>query len=107
MEKVKVIFRKDKQCGDVIAFLPELTANRGNILCYQHIGQHGEACLEYYWSTEKASENEYADLLKELAEIYDDCELVVRQRLCYNDLTNKAWKVVDSLDKFFNALSES
>ena len=107
MEKLKVIFRKDKQCGDVIAFLPELTANRGNILCYQHIGQHGEACLDYYWSTEKASENEYADLLKELAEIYDDFELDVKQRLYYNDLTNKAWAVVDSLDKFFTALSES
>lgn len=107
MEKLKVIFRKDKQDGIITAFLPELTANRGNILCYQHIGQHSEACLEYYWSTEKASPNEYADLLKELAEIYDDCELDVKQRLYYNDLTNKAWALVDSLGKFFNTLSES
>lgn len=107
MEKLKVIFRKDKQDGIITAFLPELSANRGKMVCYQHIGQHGEACLDYYWSTEKANENEYADLLKELAEIYDDFELDVKQRLYYNDLTNKAWAVVDSLDKFFNALSES
>lgn len=107
MGKLKVIFRKDKQCGDVIAFMPELPSNRGNILCYQHVGQHGESSLDYYYSTEKASENEFADLLKELTEIYDDCELVVKRKLYYNDLTNKAWAVVDSLDKFFNALSES
>ena len=105
MEKLKVIFRKNKY--GITAFFPTLSANHGNMVGYQHIGQHSEACLDYYWSTEKASPNEYADLLKELTEIYDDFELDVKQRLYYNDLTNKAWALVDSLDKFFNALSES
>ena len=41
MDKVKVIFRKNKD-GDVIAFLPELRVNHGNIASYMHIGQHND-----------------------------------------------------------------
>lgn len=91
MEKVKVIFRKCKE-GDIIAFFPELSANRENILCYQHIGQHGEASYLFYLDTEKATEEEYRSLLKELQTIYDDCELVIRQRIYYKDLSERAWK---------------
>ena len=50
MDKVKVIFRKDKE-GNIIAFLPELRVNRGNIMSYMHIGQHSEASYQFY--TEK------------------------------------------------------
>ena len=91
MDKVKVIFRKDKH-NDVIAFFPEARVNYGNIMSYMHIGQHGEASYEFYLTTRKANENEYADLFAELRGIYDDCQLVVKQRLCYDDLVNKAWK---------------
>ena len=91
MDKVKVIFRKDKE-GNVIAFLPELRVNHGNIASYMHIGQHSEASYEFYLTTRKANENEYADLFAELRGIYDDCELVVKQKINYNDLRDKAWK---------------
>ena len=91
MDKVKVIFRKNKY-NDVIAFFPEARVNYGNIMSYMHIGQHGEASYEFYLTTRKANENEYADLFAELRGIYDDCQLVVKQRLCYDDLVNKAWK---------------
>ena len=91
MDKVKVIFRKDKH-NDVIAFFPEARVNYGNIMSYMHIGQHGEASYQFYTETKKASETEYNSLLDELKRIYDDCILVVRQRLCYNDLVYKAWK---------------
>ena len=91
MDKVKVIFRKDKE-GNVIAFLPELRVNHGNIASYMHIGQHGEADYLFYKETKKADETEYNPLLEELKRIYDDCTLVVKQRLCYDDLVNKAWK---------------
>ena len=91
MDKVKVIFRKDRE-GNIIAFLPELRVNRGNIMSYMHIGQHGEASYEFYLTTRKANENEYADLFAELRGIYDDCELVVKQKINYNDLRDKAWK---------------
>ena len=91
MDKVKVIFRKDKE-GNVIAFLPELRVNHGYITSYMHIGQHSEASYQFYTETKKADESEYNSLLNELKSIYDDCILVVRQRLCYDDLVNKAWQ---------------
>ena len=91
MDKVKVIFRKDKE-GNIIAFFPEIEVNYGNIMSYMHIGQHGEADYFCYKETKKADESEYNSLLNELKSIYDDCILVVKQRLCYDDLVNKAWK---------------
>ena len=91
MDKIKVIFRKDKY-NDVIAFFPEARVNYGNIMSYMHIGQHGEASYEFYLTTRKANKNEYTDLFAELRGIYDDCELVVKQKINYNDLRDKAWK---------------
>lgn len=42
MEKVKVIFRKEKNPYtneyEIIAFMPELPANYGRIVCYAHMG---------------------------------------------------------------------
>ena len=91
MDKVKVIFRKDKK-GNIIAFFPELRVNYGNIASYMHIGQHSEASYQFYTETKKANESEYNSLLNELKRIYDDCILVVKQRLRYDDLVNKAWQ---------------
>lgn len=91
MDKVKVIFRKDKE-GNIIAFLPELRVNHGNIMSYMHIGQHSEASHQFYAETKKANESEYNSLLDELKSIYDDCILVVNQRLRYDDLVYKAWQ---------------
>ena len=91
MDKVKVIFRKDRE-GNIIAFLPELRVNRGNIMSYMHIGQHGEADYLFYKETKKADESEYNSLLNELKSIYDDCTLVVKQRLRHDDLVYKAWQ---------------
>ena len=91
MDKVKVIFRKNRE-GNVIAFLPELRVNHGNIMSYMHIGQHSEASYQFYTETKKANESEYNSLLDELKSIYDDCILVVNQRLRYDDLVYKAWQ---------------
>ena len=91
MDKVKVIFRKDKE-GNIIAFFPELRVNYGNIASYMHIGQHSEAGYWFYKETKKADKSEYSSLLDELKRIYDDCILVVKQRLRYDDLVNKAWQ---------------
>ena len=89
MDRVKVIFRKKD--NDVIAFLPQIRVNRGNIMSYMHIGQHGEASYEFYTETKKATEMEYQSLLEELKRIYSDCVLEVKQKLCYDDLV-KAWQ---------------
>ena len=91
MDKVKVIFRKDKE-GNIIAFLPELRVNHGNIMSYMHIGQHSEASYQFYTETKKADKSEYNPLLGELKRIYDDCTLVVKQRLRHDDLVYKAWQ---------------
>lgn len=91
MENLKVIFRKTKD-GEIIAFFPEASANFGNILSYMHIGQHGEASLEFYQETNKATETEYNALLMELKTIYDDYNLIVKQKINYRDL-RKAWKI--------------
>lgn len=46
MQEVKVIAKWEN--GFPILFLPEYSANIGNIVCYSRIGQHSEACLAYY-----------------------------------------------------------
>lgn len=90
MEKVKVVFRKAKnpytEKYEVIAFYPEIEVSYGNILSYTHIGGHSEASLDFYHSTKKVTPEEYKPLLVEIKGIYDDCELVVRQKINYKDL---------------------
>lgn len=89
-EKVKVIYRKDGD-GNILAFFPELSANYGNIVCYEHIGQHGEASTDYYSSTKAATPDEYNDLHTELKAVYNDVELSIKKRIYRGDL-DKAWR---------------
>ena len=86
-EMVKVIFRKDKRDGEVIAFFPQFKANVGNLCSYVHMGQHGEASLDYYQTmTVPATEDEYKPLFDELTRIYDDCTLVIKKRVNYSEI---------------------
>ena len=78
---MQIIFRKDRKTKDVVAFIPETLVHKYMIMSYMHIGQHSEASLEYYLSTEKVSENEYSDLYKELCGIYGEENLQIKQRL--------------------------
>ena len=88
MTSTKVIFRKDKKDNTIIAFFPELTAKYGHIACYDLMGEHGEATLEYYRkNTTKATEEEYQKLLNTLRVIgYND--LVIKQRMTTCDLVS-------------------
>lgn len=90
MEKLKVIFKKCDN-GEIVAFFPELKVNYGNIMSYMHIGQHGEASYLFYNNLKNANESEYNSLLEELKRIYDDCILLVKKKLYYNDLV-KSWQ---------------
>jgi len=71
--KTKVIFRKCKDNGDIVAFFPDTFADRKTVsspcrlMSYMHIGQHGEAHIDFYrLSTKPAKSFEYAELLDEL-----------------------------------------
>lgn len=79
--KTKVIFRKFKQGGDIIALFPE-QGNRANQMVgsYMHIGQHSDAdYIGVIAATTPAKESEYAELLAELKQIgYDDLIVVKR-----------------------------
>jgi hypothetical protein len=69
----RVVFRKHKVDGGIIAFFPEITVNYGNIMSYERVGQHGEASYRYYLEcTVKATADEYNGLLNELRSIYTD-----------------------------------
>lgn len=91
MEKYPVIFKKhyDRDLREwyVTAFFPTEPAdyNGAQLTCYQHIGQHGGASFQYFWSGKKCKPEEYEDLLKELRGIYeeepDPLELVVYQKM--------------------------
>lgn len=80
-EQVEVEFKKTPEDGEVIAFFPETrydgSCNPGMIMSYMHVGQHGEASVEFYNDCTTCLEEDYADLLAELEKVYDDCELIV------------------------------
>ena len=89
--KWKLFLEKIKKDGDIIAFLPEIPANSGFIMSYQHTGQHGEASLNYYQDgTKKANNEEYQALLNEIKNIYDNEIIEVKQKINYDDLS-KSW----------------
>ena len=81
--KEPVIFRKDRDDGEVIAFFPETlrdgSCNPGHLMSYAHNGQHSEASIYYYFKCKPCSEEEYADLLTELEGIYTDGLRVMRR----------------------------
>ena len=92
-EVTRVIFRKkywrDTKEWDVEAYFPGATANRGCVMMYAHDGQHGEACLEHYYSTKPAKPREYSDLKKEL-EYFFGYRFRVVKRMSRKDFEN-AW----------------
>lgn len=74
----RVIFRKWKDNGGVIAFFPDQKEAHGLIGSYEHVGQHGAAAYPNY--TTPATPAEYAPLLAELRGIgYDDLHIVRRR----------------------------
>lgn len=83
-EEVEIEFKKTPDDGTVIAFFPQTmhdgSCNPGNIMSYEHNGQHGEASIDFYHDCTNCFEEDYAALLHELEGIYDDCELVVVQK---------------------------
>lgn len=90
-----VLFRKERsgpfKDAEVTAVFPTLPAGRGEMTCYAHIGQHSGCTLGWYNTTRPATPKEYAALLVELQNIYDN-ELRVCSRItqAMRDERNKA-----------------
>lgn len=77
----RVIFRKWGKAngGGVIALLPDVEANPGQVMMYEHIGQHGEGSPNIIGITKLAKPEEYASLLSELKSIgYDGLRVMER-----------------------------
>jgi hypothetical protein len=69
--KTKVIFRRFKDDGSIIALFPDEIADmNNNCMSYQHIGQHGAADYNYcIKKTIAATPLEYEPLKRELKTI--------------------------------------
>ena len=82
-EVTKVIFKKayDHYIKEwyVVAFLPGATASPGNVMYYEHCGQHGECVYDFYLSCKRASPEEYAPLKKEMENCFGYNFKVVRK----------------------------
>ena len=77
----RVIFRKCKKYGEIIALFPDcINQYTNNVMAYMHLGQHFECDYNYVVQTSYlATENEYIPLYEELKSIgYDDLKIVKR-----------------------------
>lgn len=80
----RVVFRKWKEDGDIIALFPDdINPHDGTVTSYMHVGQHGAAgyaCV--IAATQPTTESEYRSLLHELrnAEGYDDLKIMQRYK---------------------------
>jgi len=81
----KVVFRKFKRGGDIIAlFTQELGTNDPNTcLVYQHVGQHGTMDLRHRGMLVTATSSEYAGLKAELEGL--GYNLMVYQNISHKD----------------------
>lgn len=80
---VPIMFRVWRGDSEVFAMFPTLpgTNERHTCTIYVHMGQHGSAGEAIaIASSRPATAQEYGPLLRELTQIYDDCELRIVQR---------------------------
>ena len=79
-EITRVIFKKDynkwiKQ-WDVFACFPDMPANYGRTVIYQHVGQHGEGDVLYCANCKRATMDEYYPLMQELESLGYNLKIV-------------------------------
>jgi len=75
-----VIFRRDTDGGEIVAFFPDIPANSGYATCYTPVGQHSSYSRSYFLdNTQPATPIEYAGLEAELRSIgYNDLKICKR-----------------------------
>ena len=100
-ERVRVIFRKFADNGEVIALFPDLPFdNSGNITSYMHVGQHGAASPRLK-GTHPASEAEYADLKAELEQIGYELDIIDLKRRGENPLPPNKYPLIEVNGRMF------
>ena len=78
--KTKVVFRKYRDNGDILALFPDVPFSSGCIMSYEHTGQHGGAHYGHCIArTKPATEKEYEALRAELESIGYDLEIKKRR----------------------------
>ena len=83
----RVVFRKFRDTGEIIALLPDNPANPGMVDSYMHVGQHGEASVGIARFTVRPLRGEHLELCGELRAIGYAVEM--RERL--TRVNNKRW----------------
>jgi len=78
IERIPVLFRAERSGefkGVVTAVFPTIPGdNEYEFTVYSHVGQHGAGTYDWYFSTRAATPEEYADLLAEVKDIYENDE---------------------------------
>lgn len=81
MTKTRVVFRKYKDDGEIIALFPDVKWTDFLNQSYVHNGQHGGADYDHVLRiTVAASPEEYEPLRRELESEPRDYELIIRKR---------------------------
>lgn len=76
---MKIIVRLCKSDKEPIVFIPSCSANPGMIMSWQHVGQHGDASIDFYRNdTIPAGEKEKEIALQYSCEIGEHCEVIKR-----------------------------
>ena len=91
-EALPVLFRKDRgKNPEVTAVFPTEPASHkyGEMTCYTHVGQHGGCSRMWYNTTRAAVPGEYAALLTELRQIYEEDEDEPVKLVVYKRITTK------------------
>lgn len=78
----RVIIRRYAKNGidELVAFLPDAPATYGFIMSYVHVGQHGEASLDFYHETIRVNDKapDAQELIAELKSIGYNVKLTHR-----------------------------
>lgn len=85
----RIVFRKYWNTYDrrwePVAFLPDVPANPGRVMSYEHCGQHSEASLDWYRTTKPCTEAEYAKLRDEMVQHYGYRPKVMKKLILRRD----------------------
>lgn len=94
MRTLTIVFKRIG--NEVLAVFPFERWSYYEVASYAHVGQHGGCHWAVPYELRTATPEEYLDLLNELKDIYDDCQIKVLKRM-----PSRA-KVINTLNHYEN-----